>query len=86
MLALSFARSVSRMAFALRLSVLPLIDNVLALAFVNGVEPNPHFILPGAELEAMLRRSSISLQHFANSKYFASELPPNNSKRKTLNL
>ncbi len=38
MLALSFARSTASMAFALRFSVVPLIDSMIHLAFENGVE------------------------------------------------
>ncbi len=74
-LALSFARSVAPMAFALRFSILPLIDNVMQLAFDRGVEYDPSFFVhlsPAHECE--IERSSINLQRFTVTKYAETEL------------
>ncbi len=75
-LALSFARSAAPMAFALRFSVLPLIDTIAQFAFGRGVESHPSFsdepIL--FEQELVIECSAIDLQRFTRSKYFESEL------------
>jgi hypothetical protein len=93
-LALSFARSTAPMAFALRYSVLPLIDAMVQLAFDNGVEEfsNPFHTGVGDflsdEQEFDLLRSVISLQLFTRTKYFETELrrhsKPKACTRKTL--
>ncbi len=63
------------MAFALRFSVLPLIDSVIRLAFRNGVErPRAGDIEPEHEIE--LERSAINPTRFTATKYFESELRP----------
>ncbi len=74
-LALSFARSTALMAFALRFSVLPIIDPIMRLAFDKGVEsPRVGDIEPEYEVE--IERSAINLTRFTASKYFESELRP----------
>ncbi len=73
MLALSFARSAAPTASALRFSILPLIDNIMHLAFKYGVEGDvcrDFFVDKAFDL----KRSEISLQAFLNSKYVESEL------------
>ncbi len=90
MLALSFARSTAPMAFALRYSVLPLIDAMMQLAFDKGVEPlsnpfdlNQYDVLSAAH-EKDLQRSAINLQSFTRTKYFETELQCHSKlKRKT---
>ncbi len=91
MLALSFARSTAPMAFALRYSVLPLIDTMMRLAFDKGLEPfsNPFNPYMGEDLsgehEIDLQRSAISVQSFTRTKYFETELQRHSMlKRKTL--
>jgi hypothetical protein len=75
-LALSFARSTAPMAFALRFSVLPLIDSIMRFAFDSGVEPsdfvNPRLL--GAEHSTEIQRSAINLHRFSLTKYFETEL------------
>ncbi len=58
-MALSFARSVAHMSFALRYSVLPLIDRVLELAEETS--------------RSDIRSSAIDLQRFVLTRYFNSE-------------
>ncbi len=75
--ALSFARSVAPTAFALRYSVLPLIDAIMFLAFEYGVEPGPNCFHEDEDRclqESELQRSTISLQTFISTKYFEAEL------------
>ncbi len=67
-LALSFARSTAPMAFALRFSVLPLVDSIMHLAFEDGVEGTL-----SAEHAFDIRRSSINLGSFCSTKYFTGE-------------
>ncbi len=77
MLALSFARSTASMAFALRFSILPLIDNVMQLAFDTGVVHDPAFLHLesfGPAQECIIERSSISLHRFTLTKYAEAEL------------
>jgi hypothetical protein len=74
-LALSFARSTAQMASALRFSILPLIDDVMRLAFDKGVVYDPSFsvnISPAHEYD--IERSSINLQRFTVTKYAEAEL------------
>jgi hypothetical protein len=71
-LALSFARSTASMAFALRFSILPLIDNVMQLAFDGGVDDPFEDLSPAHECE--IERSSINLQRFTVTKYAEAEL------------
>ncbi len=75
MLALSFARSTAPMAFALRFSVLPLIDSIMQLAFHRGVEPDADesVELPSAHAFE-IQRSAMNLQRFTLTKYFEREL------------
>ncbi len=77
MLALGFARSTAPMAFALRFSILPLIDSIMQFAFHRGVEPGDPPLnesrLSG-EHEHEIRCSSINLQSFTRSKYFEAEV------------
>ncbi len=89
-LALSFARSIAPMAFALRYSVLPLIDSIVQLAFDKGVEklsiPFSPYIdeIFTCEDEIDLQRSAISLQSFTRTTYFETELQCHSKlKRKT---
>jgi hypothetical protein len=89
-LALSFARSTASMAFALRYSVLPLIDTMMRLAFDKGVEQFSTPFKPcvdkalSAEHEIDLQRSAISLQPFTRTTYFETELHRHSKhKRKT---
>ena len=87
MLALSFARSTVPMAFALRFSILPLIDSIMRSAFDRGVEP-VQYRGDGlsAEHSCEIRRSSIDLQRFSLTHYFETELqrfaPPKARVRK----
>jgi hypothetical protein len=84
-LALSFARSVAPMAFALRFSVLPLIDTIMQLAFDKGTEPcvATDGLIPEHECE--IERSAINLQRFSRTKYFETELQRHTKlKRKNL--
>ncbi len=90
-LALSFARSTAPMAFALRYSVLPVIDSIMRLAFDKGVElfynPFDPFLEEtlSAEHEVGLQRSAISVQSFTHTKYFETEVQRHSKlKRKTL--
>jgi hypothetical protein len=82
-LAMSFARSTAAMAFALRFSVLPLIDSIMHLAFNLGVECDLHF-KPQQAFD--LQRSAIKLSRFTLTKYFETELqrckPPEPRTRK----
>jgi hypothetical protein len=71
-LALSFARSTAPMAFALRYSILPLIDNVMQLAFDKGVDDPLEDLSPAHECE--IEHSSINLQRFTVTKYAEAEL------------
>ncbi len=75
MLALTFARSTASMAFALRFSVLPLIDSIMRLAFDKGVETH-HTVTPyfSHEHKCEVQRSAINLQRFTATRYFESEL------------
>ncbi len=73
MLALSFARSIASMAFALRYSALPLIDSIMHLAFEYGVEDSTQNYISAQEMFD-IERSSIDLQRFTRSKYFEGEL------------
>jgi hypothetical protein len=62
------------MAFALRYSVLPLIDTIMQFAFHRGAEycaPTPT-IMPAHEWE--IERSAINLQRFSRTKHFETEL------------
>jgi hypothetical protein len=68
-LALSFARSAAPMAFALRFSILPLIDNIMQLAFDKGVE---HHLTPSQACE--IERTAINLNRFFVTMYFETEL------------
>jgi hypothetical protein len=73
-LALSFARSVASMAFALRYSVLPLIDTIVHFAFEKGIEGQPrHFTRLTSKQEYEIERSAISLQRFSRTRYFEVE-------------
>ncbi len=60
------------MAFALRFSILPLIDNVMQLAFDGGVDDPFEDLSPAHECE--IERSSINLQRFTVTKYAEAEL------------
>jgi hypothetical protein len=74
-LALSFARSTASMAFALRLSVLPLVDSIIQFAFDIGVERRmglSGFLNVDEEME--LQRSTINLKRFVCTKYFECEV------------
>ncbi len=74
-LALSFARSVAPMAFALRFSVLPLIDSIMHLAFDNGVGCySVWFTEQALDQECEIERSATNLQHFSLTKYFETEV------------
>ncbi len=75
MLALSFARSTAPMTFALRYSVLPLIDTIIRLAFDKGAEAH-RTCSTGLKVEHVceIERSTINLQLFTHTKYFDSEL------------
>ncbi len=93
MLALSFARSTASMAFALRYSVLPLIDTMMQLAFDKGVEKYSNPFNPfldealSAEHEVDLQRSAINLQPFTCTKCFETELHRHHKlKRKTFDF
>ncbi len=74
MLALSFARSVATMSFALRFSVLPLIDSIMYLAFEYGLEISSYRSRLTSEHEFEIRRSAINLQRFTLTGFFESEL------------
>jgi hypothetical protein len=71
--ALSFARSTASMAFALRFSVLPLVESIMHLAFENGVEQEDSLYSNDASHEHDIRLSTIDLQHFTRTKYFETE-------------
>ncbi len=74
-LALSSARSVAPIAFALRFSILPLIDSIMHFAFDRGVEPIlVRRVRLSAEHECEIQRSTISLPAFTRTKYFEAEL------------
>ncbi len=74
-LALMFARSTAPMAFALRFSILPLIDSIMYLAFEFGLEPES-----GSKLTAKqahdIQLCAINLQHFISTQYFVKETEP----------
>jgi hypothetical protein len=74
-LALSFARSTASMAFALRFSVLPLIDTMMRLAFDKGLEAHRTFH-SALKFEHIceIERSAINLRRFTDTKYFETEL------------
>ncbi len=75
MLTLRFARSVASMAFALRFSILPLIDSITHLAFKYGVEADL-FVRDAITAEDVceIERSAINLHRFSTTKYFETEL------------
>ncbi len=81
-LALSFARSTASMAFALRFSVLPLIDSIMHFAFENGVEEE-FLYTSNASHEYQIQLASINLQHFTRTKYFETELQQHHKHAKT---
>jgi hypothetical protein len=62
------------MAFALRFSVLPLVDAIMHLAFENGVEQDHPLHSNDASHEHEIRLATISLQHFTRTTYFETEL------------
>jgi hypothetical protein len=63
------------MAFALRFSILPLIDSIMHFAFDRGVEPSVVRSVPlSAEHECEIQRSAIRLVPFTRTKYFEAEL------------
>jgi hypothetical protein len=88
-LALSFARSTASMAFALRFSILPLIDSLMHLAFEDGAERNcvpegyqnedVRFLT--AEQAFDIKRSAINLQRFTLTKYFETALSSQSKPR-----
>ncbi len=71
MLALSFARSTAPMAFALRFSILPLIDSIMHLAF-QGVVEDDNDLSCADSFE--IGCSAINTQLFTRTKYFEAEL------------
>ncbi len=66
-IALSFAKAVAPMAFALRHSILPLIDSTIDLTM-------PYCVDSDASEECAIRRSAIDLQLFTHTKYFENEV------------
>jgi hypothetical protein len=88
-LALSFARSTASMSFALRFSVLPLVDSVMQLTSDHEMDLDDRVIPQAAVLEQAceLEHSSISIQRFSVTKYFETELqrPSKPRIRKTPN-
>ncbi len=83
MLALSFARSVSTMAFALRFSILPLLDSIMHSAFGNGVEDASRDVemaplSPAQEFD--IERSAINMNRFTATKYWENELQRQKAK------
>ncbi len=84
MLTLRFARSVASMSFALRFSILPLIDSIMHLAFQYGVEADSEIgdSMTGEHVCEIVR-SAINLHRFSTTKYFETELQRQVTKPRT---
>ncbi len=73
-IALSFAEAVAPMSFALRHSILPLIDSTIDLAMPYCVDTASFAYHPDASEECVIRRSAIDLQLFTHTAYFENEV------------
>ncbi len=86
MLALSFARSVAPVAFALRFSVLPLIDSIMQLTADKDTEaPSPAKNKSVAEEVCEIERSATDLQRFTATLYFERELQRSGTSKAATN-